>query len=386
MAHREQAAAVTPLRVVITDDHHHVLPEIHLAIRQRRLPFTGLHIVHFDAHPDLSFSKSIDPSMIYDPEQLYDLLDESESGIAEFLLPLLYAGHVNRLTWIKSPWAEQMRVGSMERVAIGQHQLSKRLAVSCPWLHFVEDGLYASESELEPATFKHWDFSVCELSRDSGDSFVRAGEPWILDVDLDYFSTWNPFRKVLEKYCSPEEMELLVAVFTSSRFKDIDLPLDISQRQHEHRAFADAMQRIRDERLFEKPEAEETRAIIASLRALFDQALRPDELLSRFLLLIASKNDEARDKIWSAGPSLDLPHHESSSTELQRLLEDFDGFVRREVSRVGPPKLVTIAKSAADQFTPPHHVEIILSAVLKTIEIVCGAVEIERIEYEPIEE
>lgn len=31
------------------------------------------------------------------------------AGIAEFLLPLVYAGHVSQITWIKSPWAQQVR-------------------------------------------------------------------------------------------------------------------------------------------------------------------------------------------------------------------------------------------------------------------------------------
>lgn len=31
------------------------------------------------------------------------------AGIAEFLLPLVYAGHVNRITWVKPHWAKQVR-------------------------------------------------------------------------------------------------------------------------------------------------------------------------------------------------------------------------------------------------------------------------------------
>lgn len=35
-------------------------------------------------------------------------------GIAEFLLPLVYAGHVSQITWIKSPWAHQVRTASID--------------------------------------------------------------------------------------------------------------------------------------------------------------------------------------------------------------------------------------------------------------------------------
>ena len=78
------------------------------AIRRHKLPFQGLHLVHLDAHPDLSFPSTADASVVFDPQRLYELLDESESGIAEFLLPLLYAGHVNRLTFIPSVWSDDV--------------------------------------------------------------------------------------------------------------------------------------------------------------------------------------------------------------------------------------------------------------------------------------
>lgn len=108
------------------------------AIRQRGLPFEGIHVLHFDAHPDLSFPRCVDPALVFQPAELYDALDESVSGdakaystfvfsllslaryslsdcvltgagIAEFLLPLVYAGHVNQITWIKPHWAKQVR-------------------------------------------------------------------------------------------------------------------------------------------------------------------------------------------------------------------------------------------------------------------------------------
>ena len=79
------------------------------AIRQRRLPFSHIHVLHVDAHPDLSFSTAIDTDVVFDPETLYDALDDSVAGIAEFLLPLVFAGHVSQITWVKSVWATQVR-------------------------------------------------------------------------------------------------------------------------------------------------------------------------------------------------------------------------------------------------------------------------------------
>jgi hypothetical protein len=60
------------------------------ALRRRRLPFDGLHMLHVDAHPDLSFPRSAAAGVVFQPEELYDLLDESVSGgnAARTLLPL----------------------------------------------------------------------------------------------------------------------------------------------------------------------------------------------------------------------------------------------------------------------------------------------------------
>lgn len=44
------------------------------------LPFDRLHVLHFDAHPDLSFPRSLDASVVFQPEMLYNSLDESVSG------------------------------------------------------------------------------------------------------------------------------------------------------------------------------------------------------------------------------------------------------------------------------------------------------------------
>jgi len=51
------------------------------AIRQRRLPFSGVHMLHVDAHPDLSFSSGVATDAIFEPETLYDSLDESVAGL-----------------------------------------------------------------------------------------------------------------------------------------------------------------------------------------------------------------------------------------------------------------------------------------------------------------
>jgi len=79
-------------------------------IRQKKLQFENLSLLHFDAHPDLAFPIDIDANIIFQPRELYDQLDASEAGIASFIIPLVYAGHVDHLIWIKPHWAEQVHL------------------------------------------------------------------------------------------------------------------------------------------------------------------------------------------------------------------------------------------------------------------------------------
>ncbi|GLD99752.1 hypothetical protein PINS_up008480 [Pythium insidiosum] len=363
-----------PLRVVVADDHHHVLPELHLAIRQRLVPFQGVHIVHLDAHPDLSFPADADPQrVVFDPELLYETLDASVSGIAEFLLPLVYAGHVNRLTWIKSPWAGQMKTGNMTGIAIGRHHETHKLQVSCPWPHFVDEKLYASSDDIEASTRRFWDLDVRELA---DDDLSIPTAPWVLDIDLDFFSTWNPFRRDLERHFSPVEMTLLTEIFTTPRFKRVDLDVPPALRQQERALFEDAMRRLAEPSC----SAESTSAALALLLPLFEEDAT--ERLTAFLSLLSRyrENADALALLWSTAPLLDLPHHESQLDEMDRLLASLRSFLLR--CGASAPRLVTIATSVGDEFLPPSQSDALLKQVLAIVEQCFGSIEVQRVEYE----
>ena len=117
--------STAPLTVHVVEDHHEVLPHIHKATRQsghlnpdnptitltltltpkairdKRLPFRGNTLVHFDAHPDMLFPAEVPAEVIYEPHQLYD-----DISIADWILPLVYAGHVDRVVWLKPAWCK----------------------------------------------------------------------------------------------------------------------------------------------------------------------------------------------------------------------------------------------------------------------------------------
>lgn len=87
---RRKRGRVAPLRCHVVDDHCDALRHIHAAIRKGALPFTGLRMMHWDAHPDLMVTPDMPAATCFCPHDLYHTLEAAEGGIAEWILPLVY--------------------------------------------------------------------------------------------------------------------------------------------------------------------------------------------------------------------------------------------------------------------------------------------------------
>ena len=87
---RRKRGRVAPLRCHVVDDHCDALRHIHAAIRLGTLPFTGLRMMHWDAHPDLMVTPDMRAATCFSPHDLYHALEAAEGGIAEWILPLVY--------------------------------------------------------------------------------------------------------------------------------------------------------------------------------------------------------------------------------------------------------------------------------------------------------
>ncbi|ETI42076.1 hypothetical protein F441_12677 [Phytophthora nicotianae CJ01A1] len=383
--------------VVIVDDHHHCLPDIHLAIRQRRLPFSDIHVLHVDAHPDLSFPTTTDTSVIFEPEKLYDKLDESVAGIAEFLLPLVFAGHVNQITWLKPSWATQMPTGAFRQLSIGKRKSNGGMGATSELPHFVEDELYCSVEEIDASSLRTWDLFATEMSS-SGSAAAVATEAittargnskaFILDIDLDYFSTWNPFRKDLETHIGEAAVKTVTQVFSSVRYKQE--PLDLvtaQQRTSERRVFCELIKHFEASDALEdaSKRASEWVQVVKELAPLYIENVDVEKLFDEFIEILEQYRDDknARHEIWASGPFLDLPHHESSLEEIERMVNELERFLRtHSLDSSNPPAIVAIAKSTGDEFLPPHQLNFVLPNVLRMLERVFGELSIKHVEYE----
>ena len=83
----------------LVEEHCEAMLCIHRAMRRGILPLEGISVVHFDAHPDLSLPRDLHPDTVFQPRELLQKLRETVSGIAEWMLPLVFAGHISRIVW-----------------------------------------------------------------------------------------------------------------------------------------------------------------------------------------------------------------------------------------------------------------------------------------------
>ena len=239
----------TALSVTVVEQHNDALPVIHRAIASKRLPFHDVAVLHFDSHPDLLLSPKLDADIIFKPHQLYD-----ELSIENWLLPLTYAKHVNNITWVKPPWAQQIK-SCDQNFVIGKCKESGKVRLTCKENYFLTDGLFQSENCLcntsnvrlvvkqllpdkwneldqtyfsdnivqDRVVFKEWKENVNDIFKESS---------YVLDIDLDFFTTANPFKDMLK----PEEetaLRNLYAYSSPPSLSDKDILSFSSQRQEQ---------------------------------------------------------------------------------------------------------------------------------------------------------
>lgn len=113
---KKELRKYSKLPIEVVENHDAVLYPIQRAIASKYLPFTGTTLVHFDAHPDLTIPAKMPAEWVFDTPRLAEAV-----SIADWILPAVYAGHINRVIWVKPEWADQMQ-GETRRFYIGRHK------------------------------------------------------------------------------------------------------------------------------------------------------------------------------------------------------------------------------------------------------------------------
>ncbi|XP_043266371.1 UPF0489 protein C5orf22 homolog [Venturia canescens] len=349
----------TPIYVV--EDHNEALPFIYRSVGSKHLPFEGNTFIHLDSHPDMLVPKNMAADTVWDKNQLF-----SEISIENWILPAAYAGHLKHLIWVKPPWANQMADG-LTKFYIGKHKETGFIRVTSTEPYFVSEALYALPEELENTreitlhvltlgsfiedATKRDDFST--VSSVLRQYLPEKDTPYILDVDLDFFSTRNPFKTLYERANLYERLATLYS-FQRPETTDPEILKEAVTARNEQldelEAIFQHLQEHRNLRGYENISSHRFEAV---------------ERIYHEVTKVYADSEIDWTYVHDAGctrDDTDLPHHVTSQNDLNRLITGtFRVFL---ASLPAPPTIVTIARSSEDDYCPPEDVDQIQAGVL----------------------
>lgn len=411
------------LKVVIVEPHHHALEEIHAVLRQQRRLGHSWSLCHIDAHPDLACpSNGIPAAACFRPNDewhdgrktgcLYELLDLSTTGISEWILPLVLAGGLSFVEWVKPPAGQ-----STSQIPLGRHRcnvgafeqreaksqsfissftdLSPRASVKVDWdcLYYRDDDetdFFAPLNELQlPQSL---DLHVVEwpnterVPSSSNDGFPDS-QPWILDICLDYFYCVNPFLadiELIDKDLASVSYNL-VGLSTFYNPTTAHSSADREKLLCFRRILADSLRRL--------AATQESQNLITE--GLFTNIVRDLEPfignrtkealegLGEWKARMETHDEAHRSKllelIIESLPHAMLPHSrfkckDTIEEHVARSLDNFEGGLRRRLQDAAQlPFLVTIARSMHDGFTPESLADLLQSSVTAILhKCLCG--------------
>ncbi|XP_064599327.1 UPF0489 protein C5orf22 homolog isoform X2 [Liolophura sinensis] len=99
-------------------------------------------MIHFDSHPDLLIPAQMLADDTFDKNVLFETM-----SIENWIVPAVYAGHIDHVIWVKPPWCEQMK-DMHTRFYVGKCSETGRIRVSSSENYFLSETLYADEETL----------------------------------------------------------------------------------------------------------------------------------------------------------------------------------------------------------------------------------------------
>ncbi|XP_034183588.1 misexpression suppressor of ras 6 [Osmia lignaria lignaria] len=347
--------------IYVVEAHDEVLPFIYRCLGSKHLPFEANVFVHLDSHPDMLIPKTMLADTVWDKNELF-----SEISIENWILPAAYAGHFKHLIWVKPPWANQMADG-VTTFFIGKHKDNGSIRLTCPEPYFVSEGLYTMMEELEntrevtlhvmtiggfiddPA--KRDDFTA--ISSALRQYLPERDTPYILDVDLDFFSTKNPFKTLYDRANLYDKLASLYA-FARPDSTDPEVLKEATDARNEQLNELESLFNYLDEhRSLQGYEGEKSSRYEAV------------ELIYRELTSVYKQSEIDWKIIHDAGctrDDTDLPDHVTKPQDLDRLITGtFRSFL---AALPAPPTIVTIARSSEDEYCPIEDVDQIQLGVL----------------------
>ena len=417
------SASDSTVHVLVVESHQHVLEHTHHILRRKRLLNQSWSMLHFDAHPDLACPHpNIPAAACYNPRKtwpvvkvqqheseeksinnessddandekdLYELLDLTSSGIAEWILPLVLAASLLEVRWIR-PTGQILK-----QFPLGEHQYnvgawvprqeSPPSALSfldlpssalvkvdrdCPYYQDDDTSVPCGELLLP----KLFSLSVAELPEQQSPRVrddERSRSPWMLDICLDYFACLNPFVTDIEML-DPAFARALCDCVLKSTFYTEDRKDPSSRNQDALSTFrkllSEELQRTACADTFDV-----SNCSLQPLLAFYESPEIGEHLLTAVLTSLRTSVAADRTKLATlaveALPNLTMPHDSHQAVSMEAILPSIQVAqneieLRQHEAGTNNPFIITIARSSVDGFTPECVVEELQAKVLTMI-------------------
>lgn len=372
--------------IVTVESHQQVLEHIHAVLRRQR-KLCDWTMVHYDSHADLACPNNLPARLCYLPRDscttLYDHLESTTTGIAEWILPLVLGASLSRIEWVRPATSQVSAISSFSN---GSHSFNvgvwlppdlishinkpsflelpdeARVKVDSPIPYYADDDAivlapdsgsasYCQTHELilsQPVNLHVYE----ELT-----NFPTQRGPWLLDVCLDFFYCLNPFwvdlHELNARFADALKYLVLESVVFSSHMIEGG-PYDYDSRCSLVRRFRLLLTQL-IQASAETPSDDESGTIQALLPFYSEPkgALDAISTMQSALVSIQSIPDATTRLIRvavEALPYLTLPH--DNHLEIEHRLQQFSSFLRRQKqdSEASVPFLTTIARSSHDGF------------------------------------
>ncbi|CAF0994588.1 unnamed protein product [Brachionus calyciflorus] len=334
--------------IYIVEDHNDVLQYIYKEVGSRRLNFSNLTMIHFDSHPDLGIP-DINADDVFKKDTLIDSL-----SIENWIIPAVYAGHISNLVWIKSFWSTQIPNGKYD-ITIGKDLKTDRIRCDCRESYFTSDNMYSPNQNL--TNKKTLNLIVCDFDEivKNNNEFLENilknidQKSLILDIDLDFFSTQDPFKQFFK---TNEEYEIFKKVYlTSFKVDKTDPDFDLKYENYKNEK-KDKLENIYNFLSTENNNSDNMEGLDL-LKQIFVENKIDFELLHSY----GSGMDESG-----------LPHHVNNNEDLINMMSNFQIFFQKYFLNLSiQPGIVTIARSSLDDYCPPSQVDFIESETLNIL-------------------
>jgi hypothetical protein len=389
--------------LVIVESHQHVLEHVHDAIRRHKLFNKPWSMLHFDAHPDLACSVVAPAIACFTPRHfnstdgaeddiannLYELLDSTTTGIAEWIMPLVVAANLSRIEWVKPTFSNQLPLGIHDFTVGAEAEHPEKIItfldlpwesrIKVDWHHpyYLDDdsvvhvGKLALKRNLKLVVTQLPSYGngcgVPSLTDGSGDDY----EPWLLDICLDFFVCRNPYIHDIEEV-DPAVARSFLDLMKSSTIAIIESVNMDYERDAAifYELLVKTLELSASNGSMKDPEWIVT-SIPHNLSRFFGSTYEANKLITDLKKKI---DDDGRllTLVIEAVPNWSMPHmfieDVSSLDYIDESLRRLEDDLRGRNTRRNRPFLITMSRSSLDGFTPGLVVENLQSKLITMLE------------------